>query len=192
MDLDAAIAFATHWVELNHELHVASEHWTADLSVRVDTELVPMFLTRAEWGGAAPFTHFANPMTPGPSLFPGAGVLAVRTLFKAEQWTAPAAGGVVRVVVSDCQVGWTGRPFTVLDIAPVAGTLRIVAMHSPCARCKTTTVNKHGAHCDYVNRAGQACVDGLFFDGGLAFERGELVEGRALAQPDDKWAAMMG
>lgn len=64
-------------------------------------------------------------------------------------------------------------------------------MHSPCVRCRTTTINKHGEHCTYVNRAGQPCLDGLFFDGGLAFDRGEHLGSQRIHEPDAKWAPMM-
>lgn len=50
---------------------------------------------------------------------PGASVgdaLAQRVLFKAEAWSAPDVGGIVRVFVSDDQAGWTSKPKKVLDL----------------------------------------------------------------------------
>ncbi|MFK7986374.1 MAG: hypothetical protein AB8I08_10110 [Sandaracinaceae bacterium] len=191
MDLKAGIDFARTWVELSFELHSASATWSHELSARVDSELQPMFLTESLWTGDAPFAAFANALSPGPSTFVGADQLAKRVLFKAEQWSAPDAGGIVRVFVSDDQTGWTTKPKVVLDVGVVGGSLRVVAMHSPCPRCKTTTVNKHGTHCEYVNRADQACLDGLLFDGGLVFDRGELLGSEKVVDPDQRWAGMM-
>ncbi len=191
MDLNAGTDFIQNWIMLSHELHRACADWTTAVGARVTNELDPMFLKKDEWTGDAPFSPFDCTFAPGPSTFLGSEQLAKRILFKTEQWSAPDAGGIVRAFVSDNQTGWTETPELALDVAVVGGNPRVVAMYIPCPRCKTTTINKHGKHCEYVSYSGKACMDGLLFSGGLAFDRGEPMGSRKIADPRPRWAAMM-
>jgi hypothetical protein len=190
MDLKAGIDFTNRWLDLSHELHSQAGTWTDSLADRVKGELAGSFLTAETWDGDAPFTPFEDRLLPAPGAALG-DALAKRAFFKGEQWSAPDVGGIVRAFLSDDQVGWTDKPKIVLDIADVQDAPRIVAMHTPCPRCKTTTIGKTGDTCDYVTRSGQPCLDGLIFAGGLAFDRGAHQASERLAAPDPKWAAMM-
>ena len=191
MDRIAGTDFIQKWSILSDELHRASADWTGTLAARVTNELDPMFLKGDEWTGDAPFSPFSDTFAPGPSTFVGAEQWAKRTLFKTEQWAAPNASGVVRAFISDNQTGWTEPPKLALDVAIVGGNPRVVAMRRPCPRCKTTTINKHGKHCEYVSYSEKACMDGLLFSGGLTFDRGEPMGSRKVADPGHRWAAMM-
>ncbi len=144
------------WAALSHELHVASGDWNADVKRRVKTELAPINLSKADWSGDAPFTHFFNPRIPKRFTYPGDGVLVQRVLFKVEAWSAPALGGISRAFLSGDQTGWDTTPQLVVDFAEIDGRPRLVAMHSPCPRCKTTTIGKDGGPCDWVSRQGPA------------------------------------
>jgi hypothetical protein len=190
MDLKAGVEIAAKWAVTSYELHSASANWSDDVESRVNDELASLNLTEADWEGDAPFTAFENPLIPGPSSYPG-DVLVQRVLFKVEAWSAPDVGGITRGFFSDDQTGWTTKPKLALDFADVAGRARLVAMHRPCPRCKTTTVGKTGGLCDYTSRSGVPCMDGLLFEGGLAFDRGALQGSERLVDPDPKWAALM-
>jgi len=190
MDLSIGTDIVKKWAALSYELGAACADWSLEVGRRVDEELATMHLTGRAWEGEAPFTIFANPRLPGPSSYPG-DILVERVLFKVERWSAPDIGGVVRGYLSGDQEGWTTRPELVLDFADVGGVPRLVAMHRPCPRCKTTAVGKTGGVCDYETRSGIPCLDGLLFEGGLSFDRGQLEGGERFAEPAAKWAPLM-
>ena len=45
--------------------------------------------------------------------------------------------------------------------------------------------------CDYESRRGAPWLDGLLFEGGLAFDRGVIRGSERLVQAQPKWAALM-
>jgi hypothetical protein len=191
MDLKAGADIAAKWAAISYELHTASAAWSDEVDRRVKEELASLFLTEDEWDGDAPFTAFENPLLPNSSSYPGDDVLVQRVLFKVEAWSAPDIGGIARGFFSDDQTGWTTKPSLVLDFADVGRSPRLVAMYHPCPRCKTTSIGKTGGLCDYTSRSGVPCMDGLLFEGGLAFDRGTLQGGERLVEPDAKWAGLM-
>ena len=190
MDLKTGVDIAASWAATSFELHVASAHWSDEVDRKVEAGLASMNLTEEDWHGDAPFTAFENPRLPGPYSYPG-DVLVERVLFKVEVWSAPDVGGIARAYFSGDQLGWTTKPKLVLDYAELAGRPRLIAMHRPCPGCKTTTVGKTGGPCDYRTRSGTSCVNGLLFEGGLTFDRGELLGSERLVQPDAKWLVLM-
>ena len=189
--MKTGIDTAAKWAATSYELHTASAAWSDDVDRRVTEELASLLLTERDWNGDAPFTAFENPLLPHPCGYPGCDILVQRVLFKVEVWSAPDIGGIARGFFSDDQKGWTTKPKLVLDFADVGGSLRLVAMHRPCPRCKTTSIGKTGGLCDYTSRTDVPCMDGLLFEGGLAFDRGALQGGERLVEPDAKWTGLM-
>ena len=108
--------------------------------------------------------------------------------FKVETWLVPDVGGIACGFFSDDQKGWTTKPKLVVDFADLGASPRVIALHRPCPRCKTTTVGKTGGLCDYTSRSDVPCIDGLLFEGGLAFDRGDLQCSERLVEPHAKWA----
>ena len=106
MDIKTGTEFAAMWSALSHELHVASGDWNAEVQRRVETEFAPINLSKADWSGAAPYTHFGDPKIPSHFTHPGDDVLVQRVLFKVEAWSAPALGGIARAFFSGDQKGW--------------------------------------------------------------------------------------
>ena len=191
MDLKAGSDIAAKWAATSHELHTAAANWSDDVDRRVKEELASLLLTERDWGGDAPFTPFENPGLPNSSSYPGDNVLVQRVLFKVEAWSAPDVGGITRGFFSDDQKGWTTKPWLVVDFANVGGSPRVIAMHRPCPRCKTTALGKTGGLCDYTSGSDVPCMNGLLFEGGLAFDRGDLQCSERLVEPHAKWAPLM-
>ena len=191
MDLKAGVDIARRWAATSYELRTAAANWSDDVDRRVKEELASLLLTERDWDGDAPFSAFEYPRLPGPSSYPGDDVLVQRVLFKVETWSAPDVGGIARGFFSDDQKGWTTKPKLVVDFANLGASPRVIAMHRPCPRCKTTTVGKTGGLCDDTLRSDVPCMDDLLFEGGLAFDRGDLQCSERLVEPHAKWAPLM-
>lgn len=195
MDAQAMIHRLNQW--LDAEFRVTKAHMDPAVQENqneaIETELMPLLLTEAEWGGEAPFEPFQKSLEP---------LLATRnrqllldrlgrrTFFKADTWSAPDVGGIVRCLLG-ANEGRLTVPAIVFDLAELAGTIRLVAMHQPCPKCKAEGA-ADGAPCTYTAFDGRPCIDGMLPLGGLAFDPGEHLGGEAFATPSrDFWAAYM-
>jgi hypothetical protein len=196
MDTNAAVAGLNTWLDLLYEIHRAHSDPAEGASQRsrVKTELLPFYLDEASWDGDAPFERFTNQLKPSVATKNKPAQLAQlgrRQLFKAESWSAPDVSGIARCLVGQAHAEFATFPELVFDLAEVAGSPRIVAMHTTCPKCQATgTVG--GAVCTHTDRGGVPCVDGLLSMGGLAFDPGEHTGSRRLQEvPHDTWRAYM-
>ena len=117
--------------------------------------------------------------------------LGRRTFFKADMWSAPDLGGSVRCLLSNNSRDFLQRPDIVFDLAAVGGTIRVVAMHNVCPRCRGAGI-QDGAECMYTGARGEPCLDGLMTLGGLSFDPGEHQGSQVFVTPEkDLWATYM-
>ena len=91
MDIQTGIDFANAWCLTQYTLHKAGDSSWDGLHARIDAELVPLYLTGADWSGEAPISPFDDMLLPAPGASVG-DALAQRVLFKAETWSAPDVG----------------------------------------------------------------------------------------------------
>jgi hypothetical protein len=196
VDLDAAVARFSEWLDILYDIHRAHSDPAERTSQRsrVKADLLPFYLDKDSWDGDAPFSPFANRLKPSVATKNDQDLLdqlGRRRLFKAERWSAPDVGGVVRCLVGRAHNGYATYPDLVFDLAEVGGTLRIIAMHDPCVECRGTG-EVDGATCTHVSFDGLPCLKGLHFQGGLAFDVGEHESSRVIEQvPHETWRAYM-
>lgn len=195
MDLSASVDKVQDLVAKEYDLNVSvAEAGNASaLWDRIAAELHGPFLSEDEWEGDAPFSPFADRLDPPPTVTFKKKVLRVlvpRAVFKAEHWSAPDVGGVARIFVSGKQKAESTYPLHALDLADLAGETRIVAMHDVCGHCNGSG-EADGAACSHTDAEGVACLDGLKFKGGLAFDPGSHEGSERTAEPRDGWAALM-
>lgn len=106
-----------------------------------------------------------------------------RVLFKAEFWSAPAVGGLVKCMISDSQGAWTIKPEFVFDLAQIEGEWRVLAIHDPCSKCTASGLVASGEACTKVDGYGNHCENGLLLRGGFAVAPGELIDRVRLKNP---------
>ena len=196
MDSQAMIDGLNQW--LDAELEITRAHMDPAVAESqdqaIEDKLMPFILTEADWDGDAPFEPFTESVKPvraKANRQKSLERLGRRTLFKADTWSAPDVGGIVRCLLS-ANEGRLTVPGVVFDLAEVGGAVRLVATHKPCPKCKASGT-LDGAACTYtLPGLDLPCVDGLLPTGGLALDPGEHQGGQVLATPSrDFWAAYM-
>ena len=195
MELKTAVERIQRWRDETHALtlKVIAKGKRRPFEDEAD-ELAALFLDDSEWTGDAPFVDYVADFRPPKRVGNKANVkkaLRLVPIYKAEVWSAPEFGGVVRVLVGGNHSSDDGHVRYAIDLAQLGDAPRAVALHAVCHVCCGLGVFQ-GAMCTSVDADGFACIDGLKHQGGLALDPGERAGGERFdVEAKPEWEALL-